>query len=138
MGYDVHITLADDWGDSSNTPIALDRWLQYVESDPDMRLDGYAEASTPDGTLRYENEGLAVWTTFSGHDVNGNRAWFDYRDGRIVVKNPDDEILTKMISIANALGANVIGDEGERYPEPDKPRAPEGTATPNRPWWRFW
>lgn len=44
-------------------------------------------------------------------------AWFDYRDGCIVVKNPDEEIRRKMYFIASALGALVQGDEGERYDE---------------------
>jgi hypothetical protein len=42
-------------------------------------------------------------------------AWFDYRRSRVVVKSPDDEILGKMRQIASALGAKVIGDEGELY-----------------------
>jgi hypothetical protein len=31
------------------------------------------------------------------------------------VKNPDDEIRDKMKEIARALGARVVGDEGEEY-----------------------
>jgi hypothetical protein len=42
-------------------------------------------------------------------------AWFDWHRGAIVVKNPDTEILDKMKQIAAALGAFVVGDEGERY-----------------------
>jgi hypothetical protein len=42
-------------------------------------------------------------------------AWFDYRHGEVVVKNPDDEILGKMRQIAERMGAKVIGDEGESY-----------------------
>ena len=114
MGYDVHITRASDWADSRSAPIALDDWLAVVRADAEMRLDGFAEASTPDGTIRYTNEGLAVWTSYSGHP-DGRTAWFDYRRGRIVVKNPDDEIVAKMKRLAAALGARVIGDEGREY-----------------------
>ena len=115
MGYDVHITRASDWTEAESVPITLDDWLALVEADAEMRLDGYAAASTPEGTLRYENKGLVVWTKYSRHDVNGNRAWFDYRRGRVVVKNPDEEILAKMKQLAAKLGANVVGDEGEEY-----------------------
>jgi hypothetical protein len=81
-----------------------------------MRSDGYAEATTPSGdTLRYENEGLAVWTAYSRHQSNGNMAWFDFEMGNVVVKNPDQEILRKMWQIAQSLGAKVQGDEGETY-----------------------
>ena len=83
-----------------------------------MRLDGYAEATTPSGeTLRYENEGLAVWVG-SPDDKSidvGGKAWFDHFDGRISVKNPTTETLQKMHAIASSLGAKVQGDEGEFY-----------------------
>lgn len=113
MGYDVHITRASAWSESELDPITLGEWLVYVKSDSEMRLDGFAEARTPaDEVLRYENPGLAVWTGWS----RSGQAWFDHRNGRIVVKNPDDEILAKMCSIAREIGARVQGDEGEYYP----------------------
>lgn len=116
MGYDVHITRAESWLDSEESPIPLEEWLEYVQLDPEMRLDGYAEARLPDGhTLRYENAGLSVWVAYSKHARDGNMAWFDFREGCVVVKNPDEEILQKMKEIARALGARVQGDDGERY-----------------------
>jgi len=116
MGYDLHITRADDWTDSESEPITLDEWKAYVASDPEFRLENFAEATTPQGeTVRYDSEGLAVWTAYSGHGVDGNMAWFDYRRGRIVVKNPDDEIQEKMKRIADHFDAYVVGDEGEEY-----------------------
>jgi hypothetical protein len=116
LGYDVHITRADDWSESETAPITLEEWLAYVRSDPEMRLDGNASATSPAGdTLTYESEGLAVWTAYSQHEQDGNMAWFDHRGGEIVVKNPDPEILDKMCSIARALRARVQGDEGEPY-----------------------
>ena len=114
MGYDVHITRATDWAASKSNPITLEEWLAYVASDPEFRLDGFAEARTPAGdNLRYENPGLAVWTGWPGSGPDGNFAWFDWRAGRIVVKNPDDEILKKMCDVAKKLGGRVQGDEGE-------------------------
>jgi hypothetical protein len=115
MGYELHITRAPHWTESKSQPISLDEWLAYVASDPEMRLDNFAEAEVGDDILRYENEGLAVWVSYSGHVVDGNMAWFDYRSGRIVVKSPDREIVSKMLHIAQALRARVIGDEGEFY-----------------------
>src|SRR5689334_5740751 len=97
MGYDVHITRAEDWTQAEDTPITLAEWLAVVKADPQMRLDGFAEAAVGGGeTLRYENEGLAVWTGWSGHEPGVDMAWFDYRDGEVVVKNPDEEVLGKM------------------------------------------
>jgi hypothetical protein len=116
MGYDVHITRANEWFNSASTPITLEEWLTLVERDPEMRHDGFAEATTPKGeTLRVEAEGLCVWTAYSGHGVNGNMAWFSWFDGNVSVKNPDSEILQKMRRLAQQLGARVVGDEGEHY-----------------------
>jgi hypothetical protein len=69
-----------------------------------------------------------------GYDVHIHRgeetegpAWCDWREGRIVVKNPDGAILARMREVASALNARVQGDDGEAYDEalgtPD--RAPE-------------
>ncbi|WP_329377716.1 hypothetical protein OG625_07995 [Streptomyces sp. NBC_01351] len=44
-------------------------------------------------------------------------AWMDWRDGRIVAKNPDPAALAVLRSVARALGggARVQGDDGELY-----------------------
>ena len=116
MGYDLHITRTDDWFDGEETPIELDEWLAYIESDAEMRLDGYAEAKVEgEAVLRYENDGLAVWTAYSQLPEDGAGAWFDFRGGNIVVKNPDEEIIAKMKLIAADFSARVVGDEGEEY-----------------------
>jgi hypothetical protein len=86
-----------------------------VNSDPEMRLDGVAEVATPSGTLRYTNPGLAVWTAYSEHGVDGTMVWFDYRSGRIVVKGPNEEIVEKMKRLAARLNARVFGDDDEEY-----------------------
>ena len=127
MGYNVHITRADDWTESEARPITVREWLDYVERDSEMRHDGFAEAPYSGGVLRHESEGIAVWTAYSGHEVNGNMAWFNYHPGEIVVKNPDGEILGKMIRVAAELGATVQGDDGESYDE--TPDATENSTT---------
>lgn len=115
LGYDVHITRAQHWTESELNPIHIEEWLSYIASDPEMRLDNSAEATAEGDLLRYDNDGLAVWIAFSGHGIDGNMAWFDYRQGAIVVKNPEEEILGKMKIMADALQANLIGDDGEFY-----------------------
>lgn len=149
MGYEVHITRKTSWFDDDGPVISLDDWLAYLASDAEMRLDGYAEARTSAGAvLRMEEPGIAVWTAYSGHEVDGNMAWFCHFGDRISVKNPDEEILAKMYRIASSLGAKVQGDEGELY-------GPEGTseqkeaqvepevessltAARKKPWWKIW
>jgi hypothetical protein len=121
-----------------------------VQADPEMRLDGFAEATTSDGeTIRIESEGLSVWTAYSGHMKDGNMAWFDFRSGRVVVKNPDEEIRRKMYQIAQRLHGRIQGDEGEYCgadgePEPgeefEEPSSkPEAHAPEQKkPWWKIW
>jgi len=116
MGYDLHITRANDWLEGKTAPITLDEWLAYIQADAEMRLDGYAYAKVNgEVVLRYENEGLAVWTEYSQLPDDGAGAWFDHRDGNIVVKNPDEELLAKMKQIAAHFAARVVGDDGEEY-----------------------
>ena len=148
MGYDIHITRQENWFDEDdNRNISIDEWKALVTSDPEMRLDNFAEVTTPPGdTLRVENDGLSVWTKYSGDGLKGNHAWFDYRKGTIVVKNPDDEILNKMLDIANKLKAKVQGDESEiyerssnnkitsRHTDGDK----DNKSKIEKPWWKFW
>lgn len=138
MGYEVHITRKSEWfGDGPE--IGLEEWLSYIASDASMRHDGYAEAVTPAGdVLRVESEGLAVWVGYSGHELNGNMAWFSHSRGNVTVKNPDEEILDKMVEIARTLGATVQGDEGETYPVAAQEAASPAAPVKSTPWWRVW
>jgi len=145
MGYDFHITRKSEWFDEEGDEITLDEWREFVNSSPDMRLDGFAEAKTPGGTLRVESEGLSVWTGYSGHEKDGNMAWFDYFKGNIKVKNPDDEIIKKMYQIAQALNAKVQGEECEVYGEDGQSNWQELKTedetmrkTAFKKWWQFW
>ena len=116
MGYDVHITRAPTWTESSDHPIKLTEWLGYVGSDAEMRLDNRAEATTTAGDhLVIESPGIAVWMKWKHNGVGGNYAWFYYDDGEILVKNPDPDIIRKMYRVAVALKAQVQGDDGEVY-----------------------
>jgi len=103
VGYEVHITRKAEWFGEEGPEITIEEWKNYVASDPEMRLDGFAEATTPDGnTLRIESPGLSVWVAYSKHEESG-KAWFDHYKDRITVKNPDEEILIKMHAIASDL-----------------------------------
>jgi hypothetical protein len=143
MGYDVHITRRKNWSDDDGPRISLAEWTALVEKDPEMRVDGCAEATLPDGgILRVESKGLSVWTAYSAHGRDGNMAWFDLRRGNVVVKNPDPEILQKMWSLAQRLAASVQGDEGEYYDSAGNlvatSAAAASPASPRRPWWKLW
>lgn len=109
MPYELHIT-RDEREDAE--PISLDEWRACVEADPEMRMVGVATAPGGGGeTIRYANEGLAVWTDPSDR----SEVYFDLREWAISVANPEDSAVAKMKALAGRLGADVIGDEGERY-----------------------
>jgi len=140
VGYEVHITRKAQWFEEDGPIISLKEWLEYVSSDSEMRADGYAEAQTPDGVLRVDNPGIAVWTAYAGHGVDGNMAWFCHFGDRITVKNPDAQILRKMYQIASSLSARVQGDEGEVYGPAGEPEATTAPASGARRklWWKLW
>jgi hypothetical protein len=115
MGYDVHITRKENWFDDG-TEISLHELRTFIDTGDEMRLDGHTEAKLPGGhALRVDSDGLAVRTAYRGSTAGGNMAWFDFRSGNVVVKNPDVAILRKMCQIAQKLGARVQGDDCEIY-----------------------
>lgn len=121
MGYDVHITRkAESWaaGDDEAV-IPLAEWLAYVATDPEMQLDNQAETLLPsaDAGLPAAAAGRCVWLAYSKNGRAGNYAWFSHEEDRVTVKNPDEEILGKMLAIAQALEARVQGDDGEYFDE---------------------
>ena len=69
-------------------------------------------------------------------------AWFDHREGRVVVNNPDEEIIRKMFEVAMSLRAKVIGDDGEEYDEKGQSNWQElrqpADETKKKPWWKIW
>ena len=146
MGYELHIVRNEEcWDGETGGGISLAEWSSLVDADNTMRMDGFAKVDLPDrSALRTESEGLAVWTEYAGNEEGGNQAWFSFHENAIVVKNPDQDILTKMLEIAAELDAKVIGDDGEQYKSPTD----HGTLTreamlkmlsgQRKPWWKFW
>lgn len=130
MGYDFHITRADDWAESDRRPITRDEWLAVVAEDPELRLD------PKNGPC------FAVWSGKKGHP----EPWFDWADGQVFTKNPKRAELSKMLELAKRFGAKVQGDDGEVYssstegPESESFDAIIGANhdTGGRPWWKFW
>ena len=107
MGYELHITRILEGSGGESKPISLEEWLSYVRGDPEMQIRPAAEATSPKGeVIRIPGEGLALWK---------EDCWFDWRRGKITVKNPSEVVICKMKQIAARLGARVQGDEGEYY-----------------------
>jgi hypothetical protein len=104
VGYDVHITRADEWSDNADAPISLDDWKAVAETEADL----VADPRNGDGFF------LA-----RGLRDDGGDGWFDWYEGDVFTKDPDRPTLAKMLSLAARLNARVQGDEGELYRSPD-------------------
>jgi hypothetical protein len=108
MGYDLHITRKEYWADEDGPQITLDEWQAYVAQDPDI---------VPDGN----NPGPENYV-FAAHSERHPLWW--HRSGEIYTKNPDDTMIAKLVQIARALHAKVLGDDDEVYGvDPSNPGA---------------
>ena len=114
MGYDLHITRAEDWGDSSSSPIEWEEWADFVEHDPELSF------STEDRVRFSEKEEKPPLVDWHGLEIQ--KGCLHLFEGRVVAKNPDDALVGKMIEIAERLNATVQGDDGESYPSSDVSR----------------
>jgi hypothetical protein len=103
MGYDIHITRRTSWSEEGEPEVSLDEWRAVVESDCDL----IALAPTPENPL--------TAMILSPHEGNKGARYFHYLSGQIFVKEPTKSALRKILSIARALHARVIGDEDEVY-----------------------
>lgn len=99
MGYDVHITRAENWSDNQGCEITAAEWHSVIDTDPELRPAGY------------NGPHLAIWEAHPSND----EAWLDWCDGNITTKHPDEPLLRKMVEIAARLDAKVQGDDGELY-----------------------
>jgi len=99
MGYDLHVTRKEFWADPEGPIISLDEWLAYVARDPDLAPD-------------WENPGPE-----NARFVTHPDQWpiWLYKSGEVYTKNPDARVIAKLVQIANALGARVLGDDNEMY-----------------------
>ena len=123
MGYDLHITRAQDWSQTSGQEITEAEWRSIIDEDPSL---------TPSSDL---GEGCASWKT-----PYGAAGWLCWSNGQLYSKAPDPEMLGKMLDIAKQLGAHVQGDEGELYhrKEDHPDYFKQKSNPPSKPWWRFW
>lgn len=98
MGYDVHITRKKHWADDTGPEISLLEWVTYITSDRELHAD--RENPSPENAV------------YDG--VKGPWPLWWHR-GEVRTKNPTPEVIGKMVGIARALRAGVMGDEGEKY-----------------------
>lgn len=101
MGYDLHITRKDCWAEEEDSrSITLPEWQAYVAGDPEV----IADPENP-------NEDNYVYIRAAGNWP----LWFNPRLGNIYTKNPEQDVIDKMVKIAQTLNARVQGDDQEFY-----------------------
>lgn len=118
MGYEIFIEK------KANQKIDLNSWNKFLDSNNEFEKRDSFKATNPNSgeTLEIRSPNSAVWkkgkieVPFSYHEEYGT----------ISVTNPDQEVINKMLEIADFLDAEVIGFEGEKY-----------RKTSNK-WWKFW
>ncbi len=98
MGYNLYITKADHPVNSKKDPITSKMWAEIVKADEELEFVENSKASV-------------LWLDASGDD----RGRLLLLHGKIIAKNPSDELIRKMVNLAGKLEARVIGDEGEPY-----------------------
>jgi hypothetical protein len=98
LGYDVHLTRKEFWADEEGPEISLAEWQAYVATDAEIQPD--PDNSGPDNYL------------FVSHPEQWPLWW---HSGEVYTKNPDALVIAKLLSIARALHARVLGDDDEIY-----------------------
>jgi hypothetical protein len=66
MGYNLYITRQVNWYDEdASKKISMEEWKATVEQDADMRLDNEVNAVVHGKVIKFERDGIAVWTLYS-------------------------------------------------------------------------
>jgi hypothetical protein len=99
MGYDVHITRAEDWADNAGFEITVQEWLKIIEEDPEL-------IPSPENGKYF-----VIWRGAKKY----SETWFNWENGNISTKYPDKATMLKFNQIAQKLNAQIQGDDGERY-----------------------
>jgi hypothetical protein len=88
--------------------IAEADWRRVALADAGFRVPTEAELRNGAPWVR---PGDLVW---AGH-AEYPEVWFSWSKGQIDVKNPDECIIAKMMTLAARLGARVISEQGESF-----------------------
>jgi hypothetical protein len=104
LGYDFHITRAEDWTEAADTPINFAEWTSYAQSDARLAPAGTIALRDHDP---YEQP-VYVLSYADGPSIHWNR-------GDLVVTGASESDIGQLQPMAGALLARVQGDDGEFY-----------------------
>lgn len=102
MGYDLHITRKQDWSQEEGPTISREEVVAYFDS-----IDDFQVAS------EYSNDGEMMFAWMGSPE----RGWVMHIDdeGELLSKNPSEDLVRRLWLIAQDLGAQLHGDDGELY-----------------------
>jgi len=120
MGYSLHIERErDEFGDP-DPPITLAEWKQAIETIPALRLaTGPVVLRNPKtgNELTIDTGGARAEACLDGTSWVGVFFW--YPSERVSFRAPSgprrDQVMQLARTLARALGAWIVGDEGEVY-----------------------
>ncbi len=132
MGYELSIQREDN-----QIKLTKEEWVDYVKSDPEFeQIEEFSAVLDSGESITVPTPNAGLWKTNKGEVP----FTFDEEYGWISVKNPDEWIIKKMISIAQDLDSVVLGEEGEKYDEKnllgEQPK--DDSKSNGRKWWQFW
>jgi hypothetical protein len=106
----IYITRKENLFDhNAAREISLTKWSAFVANDPEMRLDNRTSVLLPTGEVyQYASPGTAVWLNREPGQSTVKEVVFDYRDGNIVINNPDKKTIDKVRHIAFKLNAHIF------------------------------
>jgi len=120
MNSKFHLTRKQDLLDHSSgsgTGISLQEWTNFVENDPEMRLDNCTTVTLPNGEVyQYASPGTAVFLNREPGATAVKEVVFDYAGGAILVNDADQRTLNKIRHIAFKLNTRIF-KETKKYTE---------------------
>lgn len=129
MGYSIYISKKRSLKGGVQRAITLEAWTTLVDSRSDLtrREDEWLDQTRADGQL----ERTHPWAWRSGSEA---RLWL--LDGEVECTGADAGVVKNLWVLAQALDAEVVGDDGERYASDGSPET--ASDSPLQWWERAW
>jgi hypothetical protein len=106
MAYDLHVLRSFRWTDSSDAPITKSDVDALVETDPELAWSTSDFMDSKDHTGAVTRFNVVLWS---------GTPCFWWQEDQLLCSAPDDVLVAKLVRVATALNARVIGDDGEVY-----------------------
>jgi len=106
MAYDLHVVRSLHWIDAADSPITKSDVDSLIEADPEL-----AWSDSDFIEMKDDNGAISAYYMIRW---NGTPCFWWYKD-QLACSGPDARQTAKLIRMATALNARVIGDDGERY-----------------------